>query len=359
MNVENAVGATSANEYDVVIVGAGFAGLYQLYQLRALGFSVVLLEAGADLGGIWYWNCYPGARVDTHVPMYEYGMEEIWRDWYWSERFPDWQELRAYFDHVDNKLNLRPDIRFNTRVSGAQFDETAHRWHIQTEDDTQYSAQFFVLCTGFGSKPYIPDFPGLSRFAGECHHTAQWPQEGLSFRGKRVGIIGTGASGVQVAQKAAAQAESVTVFQRSPCLALPMQQQKLDRATQDAWKKDYPTRFENRMKTFGGFDFDLLQESALEVSEEERNRKYQELWDAGGFNFWIGNYMDILSNNKANETAYQFWREKTVKRINDPATAEKLAPAKAPYPFGTKRPSLEQGYFELFNQDNVNMTGMM
>lgn len=345
----------SQSEYDVVVVGAGFAGLYQLYKLRALGFRVKVYEAGTELGGIWYWNCYPGARVDTHVPMYEYGMEEIWKEWNWEERFPGWAELRRYFDFVDKKLDLRRDIQFSTRVSGASFDQARNQWQIETDRGDSVRAKFMVLCVGFGSKIFIPDYKGLGSFKGPCHHTARWPQEGLEFKGKRVAIIGTGASGVQVAQVASRDAAQLTVFQRTPCLALPMRQHSLDAATQAEWKKTYRERYANRRNTFGGFDFNLLQESALAVGEAERNARYQELWDEGGFHYWIGTYMDVLTNEAANLTAYNFWRDKTRARIKDSAIADILAPMEPPYPFGTKRPSLEQGFFEIFNQDNVSL----
>jgi cyclohexanone monooxygenase len=344
-----------AGEVDVLIAGAGFAGLYQLYRLRQLGFSVRLFEAGADLGGIWYWNCYPGARVDTHVPMYEYSLEKLWRDWSWTERFPSWQELRDYFHYVDDKLELSPDIQFESRVEKATFDETHHQWLLEADTGEQVRARFLVLCTGFGSKPYVPHIEGLEDFAGECHHTARWPQEGLSFAGKRVGIIGTGASGVQVAQAASQEAKHLTVFQRTPCLALPMRQQRLTAEIQRRMKEDYPKRFQARQSTFGGFDFDFQEQSALEVPESERNAKYEELWAKGGFHFWIGTYFDVLTDEEANATAYRFWRDKTRARIADPAMADKLAPMQPPHPFGTKRPSLEQGYFEVFNQANVSL----
>ena len=343
------------SDYDVVVVGAGFAGLYQLYRLRQRGFHVKLYEAGAELGGIWYWNCYPGARVDTHVPMYEYGLEEIWSEWNWSERFPGWAELRRYFNFVDEKLDLRRDIQFSTRITGASFDEAGERWHIKTDKGETVTAKFFVPCLGFGTKTFIPEIKGLGSFEGPCHHTAQWPQEGLSFTGKRVAIIGTGASGVQVAQEAAKDAAQLTVFQRTPCLALPMRQYKLDQATQAEWKKDYRERYARRRSTFGGFDFSLLPGSP---TPEEREAKYQELWDEGAFNFWIGTYMDVLTDETVNRTAYDFWRNRTLPRIKDPAVAELLAPKQPPYPFGTKRPSLEQGFFEIFNQDNVRLVDL-
>ncbi len=345
----------SQSEYDVVVVGAGFAGLYQLHRLRALGLRVRLYEAGAELGGIWYWNCYPGARVDTHVPMYEYGLEEIWSEWNWSERFPGWEELRRYFDFVDRKLDLRRDIQFNTRVSGASFDAARQQWQVEIDPGEPVRAKFLVLCVGFGSKIFIPDLKGLERFQGDCHHTARWPQQGLDFKGKRVAIIGTGASGVQVAQVASREAAQLTVFQRTPCLALPMGQRKLDAATLAQWKQNYPQRYAKRRDTFGGFDFSLLDGSALAVSPAERNAKFQELWDEGGFHFWIGTWMEVLTNEEVNRTAYDFWRDKTRARIRDPHIADLLAPMEPPYPFGTKRPSLEQGYFEIFNQDNVRL----
>lgn len=345
-------------EYDAVVVGAGFAGLYQLYQLRKRGFRVKLVEAGSELGGIWYWNCYPGARVDTHVPMYEYGMEEIWSEWNWSERFPGWEELRRYFEFVDRKLDLRRDIQFDTRVTAANFDQDGEQWQIVTDQGDSIRAKFLVLCVGFGSKIFVPQLKGLESFKGHCHHTARWPQQGLDLKGKRVAVIGTGASGVQVAQVAGREAAQLTVYQRTPCLALPMGQQTLTPEILSEAKKKYPERYANRRNTFGGFDFDLLGGSPLDLSEAERNAKYEELWGEGGFHFWIGTWMEVLTNEAANRTAYEFWRDKTRQRIKEPKISDLLAPMEPPYPFGTKRPSLEQGYFELFNQGNVNLVDL-
>ena len=230
------------------MVGAGFSGLYQLHRLRQQGFSVRLFEAGADLGGIWYWNCYPGARVDTHVPMYEFSSEDLWRDWTWTERFPSWEELRRYFKYVDQRLDLSKDVVFNTRVEAADFDEDRRQWVVRTQDGGLVRTRFLVLCTGFAAKPYIPALKGLDRFAGAKHHTAWWPQNGLDLTAKRVGVIGTGASGVQVVQEAAAVATELTVFQRTPILALAMQQCALDEATQVEMKRDYPARFARRRR---------------------------------------------------------------------------------------------------------------
>ena len=345
-------------DYDVVVVGAGFAGLYQLHRLRALGLSVVLLEAGSGLGGIWYWNCYPGARVDSHVPMYEFSDENVWRDWYWDERFPDRNALRRYFDHVDAKWDLRRDIRFDTRVRGAAWDEGGRHWRVVTDTGDALVTRFFVLCTGFAAKAYIPEFPGLDDFAGACHHTAHWPQDGIDMTGLRVGVIGTGASGVQVVQEAAKIAAEVTVFQRTPILALAMQQRRLTRAEQDAGKADYPERFRRRTETNSSFDFIEPTESALSVSDAQRQATYEKLWQAGGFSFWVGGYSDILLNEDANRTAYDFWRDKVLARVDDPATAAVLAPAEPPHPFGVKRPSLEQTYYDVFNQDNVSLVDL-
>ncbi|HXC53414.1 MAG TPA: NAD(P)/FAD-dependent oxidoreductase [Candidatus Limnocylindrales bacterium] len=341
---------------DALIIGAGFSGLYQLYRLRERGFNVRLFEAAPDMGGIWYWNCYPGARVDSHVPNYEFSIEELWRDWNWTERFPAWDELRRYFRHVDDKLQLSRDIRFNSRVVAAHFDAEHDQWQIECADGHRIRTRFFIPCTGFASKAYIPRLPGLESFTGPCFHTAHWPQHGLDLARKRVGVIGTGASGVQVIQEAGKIAEELTVFQRTPNLALPMQQQTFDATTQHAMKAHYPEWFRRRAQSGGGlFDIQPDERSALDVSEEERLAIFESAWRKGGFHFWGGTFRDIAFDRNANQLAYKFWREKTRARINDPAVADKLAPAEAPHPFGSKRPSLEQRYFEVFNQDNVTL----
>ena len=341
---------------DALIIGAGFNGLYQLYRLRERGFSVRVFDAGADLGGIWYWNCYPGARVDSHVPNYEFSMEEVWRDWNWSERFPGWDELRRYFHHVDKKLNLRGDVQLNTRVTAAAFDAQRSEWLVHSSDGRQTRARFLIPCMGFAAKAYVPDIPGLETFAGPCYHTARWPQDGLDMTGRRVGVIGTGASGVQVIQEAGKVASQLTVFQRTPMIALPMQQRRLDEQTQREMKKDYPDVFRRRAASSSSF-FDIVSDkrSALEVSEEQRLEVFEAAWQKGGFHFWAGTFRDVLDNEEANLLAYEFWRDKTRARIRDPATADKLAPMQPPHPFGTKRPSLEQWYYEVFNQDNVTL----
>ncbi len=344
--------------FDAVVVGAGFAGLYQLHRLRQLGFKVRLLEAGAEIGGIWWWNCYPGARVDSHVPLYEYAMEGLWKDWSWTERFPSWQELRRYFAYVDEKLGLSRDIDFETRVTAASFDAASDSWTIETDRGRPYRARFFILCTGFAARAYIPDLEGLETFAGEKVHTAHWPQGGIPLAGRRIAVIGTGASAVQVIQEAAPVAEHLTVFQRTPMLALPMQQRKLTAEEQAALKAGYPAIYDKRRKNFGGYDYDGIGKGALEVSPAERRARFEEKWAAGGFSFWANTFNDILRDERANRLAYNFWREKVRSRIHDPKLADILAPADPPHPFGAKRPSLEQTYYEAFNRPNVTLVDL-
>jgi cation diffusion facilitator CzcD-associated flavoprotein CzcO len=345
-------------DLDVIVVGAGFAGLYLLDRLRGMGMAVQVFEAGGGLGGVWYWNCYPGARVDSPGPIYQYSRDDVWRKWQFSELYPSWQELRDYFRYVDEKLGLSRDIRFNRRVNQAEFDPAHNLWIVRSGDGSVARARYLVLCTGLSAKPYVPDLPGLNDFAGERHHTALWPQHGLDMAGKRVGVIGTGASGVQVAQEAAGVAAHLTVFQRTPNLALPMRQKKLDEDAVRRMKENYPEMFDRRTKTFAGFDYDVLAKSALEVSDEERQATFERLWEIGGFAPWIGSFNDILLNEEANRAAYKFWRDKTLRRIKDPAVAEILAPAEPIHPFGVKRPSLEQHYYEIFNQPNVSLVDL-
>ena len=342
-------------DYDVVVVGAGFAGLYQLRRLREEGLSVIALEAGSGMGGIWHWSCYPGARVDSHVPLYEYSDEAVWRDWYWEERFPDWRALRRYFEHVDSRWDLRRDIRFDTRLCGAEWEEAGRTWRLTTNAGDSLRARFLVLCTGFAAKAYVPELPGLGDFKRAWYHTAHWPHEGIDLTGLRVGVIGTGASGVQVVQEAAKVAAAVAVFQRTPIMALAMQQRALTRTGQDAAKARYPEIFRRRTETNSGFDYPGSGESALAVSEAERQATYERLWRDGGFSFWAGGYSDLLIDEQSNRTAYDFWRDKVRARIHDPVTAEALAPMEPPHPFGVKRPSLEQTYYDVFNQDNVTL----
>lgn len=345
-------------KYDVIVVGAGFSGIYQLHKLRKLGFSVLLLDAGADLGGVWHWNCYPGARVDTHVPIYEFSDETLWRNWNWTELYPGWSELREYFAYVDEKWDIRKDTKFNARVNKAIFDDKESMWDLQTENGDQLRSRFVILCTGFAAKPFIPNYEGLETFTGPQTHTALWPQEGLDLAGKRVAVIGTGASAIQVSQEAAKTASHLTVFQRTANFALPMGPRATDIDTQTKSKADYPSRFAIRRHTFGGFDFDFLPKKAMDLSPEQRNKIYDELWKKGGFYPWLGTFEDVLNDKAANKTAYEYWRDRTRARIDDPKTASILAPDEAPYPFGTKRPCLENGFFEIFNQDNVDLVNL-
>lgn len=344
---------------DALIVGAGFNGVYQLYRLRQEGYSVRIFDAADELGGIWHWNCYPGARVDSHVPNYEFSLPEVWEDWDWTERFPSGKELLEYFRHVDRKLDISRDVRFNTRVVRAEYSEERNEWSVRTEDGHEVRARFFIPCLGFAAKSYTPDLPGLDSFAGRCHHTAHWPGAGVDFAGKRVGVIGTGASGVQVIQEAAKVAAHTTVFQRTPMLALPMQQRRYTTEDTAAMKRDYPKIFERRNDGSSSF-YDLVPDprSAMEVSQEERLAVFEEAWQNGGFSFWAGTFSDILYNEESNREAYRFWRDKTRARLKDPLLAEKLAPAEPLHPFGSKRPSLEQSYYEAFNQENVSLVDL-
>lgn len=350
-------------ELDVLVVGAGFAGLYQIDQLRKRGHTVHAFESASGLGGVWYWNCYPGARVDTWGPMYQFSDEALWRDWKFSELYPDWSEVRQYFEYADAKLGFSKDITFDTRVTAARFDETDRRWrvtaeNIRTGETIEVSARFVVLCTGFGSKPYIPDIPGLENFRGEVHHTARWPQSGTPIEGRRVAVIGTGASGVQVAQEAAPVAEHLTVFQRTPMLALPMRQRPISDEDDAREKTTYAERMGQRNGTFAGFDYDMIAQATSDVSDAEREATYERLWEIGGFVPWLGNYSDFFFSAESNRRFYDFWRDKTRARIKNQDLWESLAPTEPPHPFGVKRPSLEQRYYEIFDQDNVDLVDL-
>ncbi|KAK1520331.1 uncharacterized protein CCOS01_10450 [Colletotrichum costaricense] len=345
------MGSLSSPEYDVIIVGGGFAGCYTLDQLRKAGFKTLVIDDAADLGGVWYWNCYAGARVDTPVPLYEFSEEEIWRPWTWSEKYPGREEIRNYFQHVESKLHLKKDVMFNTHVVSADFDKIGSHWTITTGDKSILTARYFILCTGFAAKPNIPDFKGLDSFTGTSCHTSKWPQEGIDFKGKRVGIVGNGSSGLQVIQEIAPEVEHLTVFQRSPTYALPMRQVPL--SIEDQKKETYKELYELRKNTFAGLDFEFNPQACAETTAKERQAFFEEIWAKGGLSFWLGTYQDVIRNREANQHAYEFWRSKVLERVHKPAMQELLAPEKPPYYFGTKRATLEQRYYEVYNCDNV------
>ncbi|KAF2191365.1 FAD/NAD(P)-binding domain-containing protein [Zopfia rhizophila CBS 207.26] len=337
-------------ETEVLIVGAGFGGIYLMHKLRQLGFKCKIYEAGEELGGIWHWNCYPGARVDTQVPIYEYSIPEVWKDWTWSERYPGFAELRKYFEHVERVLDVKKDVAFDTRVVGAQFDKPSGKWVIKTEDGRTARAKYLLLATGFAAKRHFPDWTGMDKFKGEIHHSSFWPDAGVDVKGKRVAVVGTGSTGVQIAQETAKTAVSVTVFQRTPNLALPMQQKPLTKEEQENRKKSYPEIYKHRMTTFGGFQYDFVDRNTFDDSPEQREAFYQKLFGNGGFEFWLANYKDLLFDKEANNEAYKFWAKKTRARISDPVKRDILAPEKPPHAFGTKRPSLEQNYYEMLDK---------
>ncbi|KAJ3790161.1 cyclohexanone monooxygenase [Lentinula aff. detonsa] len=340
---------------DILIVGAGFGGVYMLYHLRKLGYSVRVFEAASDLGGVWRNNFYPGARVDSEVPVYDLSLEELWRDWTWTERYPGYEELRRYFDYIDQKLDVKKDVSFNKRVVTAHFKVGVDRWRVIAEDGTEAYPRFLVICIGFAAKAYTPHLKGIERFQGVSHHTAMWPEKGLDLKGKRVGVIGTGASGVQVIQEIAKDVEQLSIFQRTPNFAMPMQQTKLDKSGQEKMKALYPAIFERRRETFFGYSYEPLTKNFLDATASERLLHFEEQWTSGGFRYLIRNYADIGLNQAANDEVYEFWKNKVRERLHDPALQEKLAPSIPPHPFGAKRPSLEQNYYEVYNRPNVDL----
>lgn len=341
-------------QVDAVVVGAGVAGLYAVYKLREQGLSVRAFEAGTGVGGTWYWNRYPGARVDSQAYIYQYWFsDDLLNEWNWSERFPAQEETERYLNHVADKFDLRRDIQFNTRVTGASFDETTQRWTVATDDGQTVSAQFLIMGTGGLSVPMVPPFPGRERFKGQIVHTAQWPKEGVDFKGKRVGVIGTGATGIQVIQTIADQVGHLTVFQRTANYTIPMRNPKYDDADRAELRAQYPALKKRVQGTFAGFDYDFDSRDFLTLSSEERQKKMQELWDDGSLSFWIGSFQGVFVDEKVNAEFSDFVRQRIRARINDPKVADMLVPTD--HGFGTRRVPLETKYYEAFNRDNVTL----
>ncbi|CRG86870.1 Cyclopentanone 1,2-monooxygenase [Talaromyces islandicus] len=338
-------------DIDAIIVGAGFAGIFMLKTLRDRGYKTVIYEAGNDLGGTWQWNCYPGAGVDSEVPEYEFSWPEVWKTWNWTTNYPNYKELRAYFDHVDKAIGIKKDCAFNTVVVGAKFDTSTGKWSVRTDDGRVAKAKFLVLGTG----RYIPDWPGIDRFKGVIHHSSFWPDEEVDVKNKRCAVIGTGASGVQIVQAWGPVAGEVKVFQRTPNLAIPMRRRTLTPEDQGRKKVLYPELFRLRETTFAGFHYDWQEKNTVDDSPEQRDALYEQAWTDGGFRYWVALYKDNLFNAEANQASYDFWAKKTRARIGDPRIREILAPEQMPHFFGVKRPCLECNYFEQFNRPSVDV----
>ena len=344
-------------EVDAVVVGAGFAGLYMLHRLREMGLSTRCFEAAGGVGGTWYWNRYPGARCDSESYYYSYSFsDEIQQEWEWSCRYPEQPEILRYLDYVADKLDLRRDIQFDTRVTAATFDEPARSWNVRTENGASVAAKFLITAVGCLSAAQIPAVDGLDGFEGNWYHTGKWPHEGVDFSGKRVGIIGTGSSGIQAIPVIAAQAEHLTVFQRTPNFSVPARNGPMSAEFQRQVKADYATIRQKTRESAIGMPFEVAEKSALEVTPEERQRTYDALWEVGGFRFLFESYNDIIINHDANQTAAEYVRAKIREMVRDPATAEKLCPKD--YPIATKRPPIDTDYFETFNRENVSLVDL-
>ncbi|GGC37806.1 cyclohexanone monooxygenase [Siccirubricoccus deserti] len=345
-------------DLDAIIIGAGIAGMYQLYRLRELGLRVRVYEAGTDVGGTWYWNRYPGARFDSESWSYGYSFsKELLQEWEWPEHFSAQPDTLRYLNYVADKFDLRRDMRFGHRVTAAHFDTATSRWTITLDNGEQDSAHLLVTALGPLSAYTLPNIPGRDSFQGTACHTARWPREGLDLKGKRVGIIGTGATAIQTIQTIAKEVGHLTVFQRTPNWAAPLHNRKITEEEQKAIKASYDEIFERCRQTSTCFIHNTDPRKALEVSAEEREEFWEKLYAEPGFGIWVGNFQDVLVDPEANALASEFMAKKIRQRVRDPKVAEKLIPRN--HGFGTRRLPLESGYFEVYNQDNVRLVDIL
>ena len=344
-------------EVDAIVIGAGFSGLYMLHRLRALGFNTRLIEAADGVGGTWFWNRYPGARCDSESHYYCYSFsDEIRKEWKWSCRYPAQPEILGYLNFVADRLDLKKDIDFGTRVTAGNFDEDTHRWLIETDSGETIQAQFLITGVGNTSTPARPNVPGLDSFSGKVYHTALWPHEGVDFSGQRVGVVGTGSSGIQSIPMIAEQAAHLTVFQRTANYSVPARNHVL---TDDMRRELEENHEDTRRLVLAspiGMPFELPQQSALEVSDEERTAKLDSLWAIGSFRFMFTSYNDLVFDLKANATVANYLEARIRDTVLDPAVADVLCDFN--HPAGTKRPPIDTNYYETFNRDNVSIVSI-
>ena len=341
-------------DVEVIIIGAGITGIYQLYLLREAGFSVRVVEAGSGVGGTWYWNRYPGARFDSESYSYGYFFSpELLQEWDWSEHFAGQAETEAYLNFAVDKFALRHDIQFNTQIASAAFDESSGTWTLTTDTGAQLRARYVISAMGVLSVPYRPDIPGGDRFQGEAYHTGEWPHEPVDFKGKRVAVLGTGASAVQLIPVIAEEVASLSVYQRSPNWCAPLNNGPITPEEQAQIKACYDDIYDACRTTFAGFVHRASRKRTFDDTKEERWAQYEKLWNDKGFAKLLSNYRDLMTNKEANDEFSEFLAEKIRSRVNDPETAEKLVPQD--HGFGMKRPPMETGYYEAYNRPNVTL----
>jgi cation diffusion facilitator CzcD-associated flavoprotein CzcO len=344
-------------DYDAIIIGAGISGLYQLLRLRALGLRVRVFEIGTGVGGTWYWNRYPGARFDSESYSYGYSFsQELLEEWDWSEHFAAQPETLRYLNHVADKFDLRRDIRFRSRVVAAHYQTETRHWDVALEDGSLHRARFLITAIGPLSAPTMPRIEGVETFGGQSFHTARWPHEAVRFEGKRVAVIGTGATGVQTIQEVAKTAGHLTVFQRTPNWCAPLHNAAIDAEAMARIRAGYPDIFRRCQETFACFLHTPDPRGTFEVTAEEREAFWEKLYAEPGFGIWQGNFRDVLTDRKANAALSDFVARKIRQRVRDPEVAERLIPKN--HGFGTRRVPLETKYYEVYNQPNVRLVDL-
>ena len=350
--------ASADLDFDVIVIGAGMSGMYQLYRLREAGLRVRVFEAGTGVGGTWYWNRYPGARFDSESYSYGYSFsQEVLDEWDWSEHFAGQPEIERYCNYVTDKFDLRRDIQFSARVSAASYDAESHCWEITLDDGSRHRSRFMITALGPLSAPTMPRFEGIEDFKGQWFHTGLWPKEPVDFEGKRVAIIGTGASGVQAIQAVSKMAGHLTVFQRRPNWCTPLHNGPISKAEMDQIRAGYPELFELCRQTAACFVHTIDPRGTFEVTEEERNAFWEERYAGRGFGIWQGNFRDMLIDEEANKLISDFVANKIRERVNDPEIAEMLIPND--HGFGTRRVPQETHYYEAYNRPNVKLVSML
>ena len=348
-------GARATTKLDAVVVGAGVAGLYQLFRLREQGLSVKAIDAGSSVGGTWYWNRYPGARFDSEGHTYQYLFsEELYKGWSWSERFPGQPEIERWLNYVADRLDLRKDIQFGTTVKSAHFNEATQRWLVATDRGEVIDAQFLVTCCGMLSAPHV-SFPGQETFKGELFHTARWPKGPIELPGKRVGVVGNGATGIQVIQSIAGEVGHLKVFIRTPQYIIPMKNPKWDAADAEAYKSKFKFLTERLPKTFTGFEFDF-EHAWADLTPQQRRQVIEDCWTDGSLKLWVSSFAELFFDEAINAEITEFVREKMRERIKDPKLCEQLIPSD--YGFGTHRVPLESNFLEAFHRPNVEIVSV-